>query len=170
MSYTLYDSSVVLAKNAVESLSGILQKAAAHENASSLPSATLYEDMLPLGFQVFMVTDTAQKLVARTSGTEPLQLENNLTTFEAMQARIDQVLEVLNKADKDIINSRVDEMVTIGLGPGKSADVKVREFVGGYAMPNIFFHVSTAYAILRKEGVPLGKMDFLNAFFGKYIS
>ncbi|KAM0428854.1 hypothetical protein ACHAPT_006654 [Fusarium lateritium] len=170
MSYTLYDSAIVLAKDALNSLSSILKKAEAHPNAATFPQARLAEDMLPLSFQVHSVTDTAQKIASRTTGVEPLSLSRDeLTTFEAFHARIAQVLEVVEKADKEVVNQREGEVVTLGLGPGKSAQLQSRDYVNGYGLPNVFFHLTTAYAILRKEGVPLGKQDYQTAFLGKYV-
>ncbi|KAM5357831.1 hypothetical protein ACJZ2D_015860 [Fusarium nematophilum] len=167
MGYSLYDASIVLAVDALNSLSSILKKASSHPNASSFPSAKLADDMLPLSFQVFIVTDVAQKIVARTTGVEPLSLDRNLDSFEAMQARIEQVLEVVGKVDRDAVNAREDEIVPVGLGPGKTVEMKSWNYINGYALPNMFFHLTTAYAILRKEGVELGKQDYQTAFLGK---
>ncbi|KAJ4328387.1 hypothetical protein N0V84_001258 [Fusarium piperis] len=170
MSYALYDSAILLAKDALNSLSAILKKAEAHPNAASFPQARLCEDMLPLSFQVHFVTDLAQKIASRTTGVEPLTLSrDDFDSFEAFHARIAQVLEVVEKADREVVNKREAETVTLGLGPGKSVDLQSRDYVNGYGLPNLFFHLTTAYAILRKEGVPLGKQDYQAAFLGKYI-
>ncbi|RSL72443.1 hypothetical protein CEP53_001078 [Fusarium sp. AF-6] len=168
--YALYDSAILLAKDALNSLSAILKKAETHPNASTFPNAKLAEDMLPLSFQVHCVTDVSQKIVARTTGVEPLSLNrDNFDTFEAFHTRIAQVLEIVEKADREVVNKREGEIVTLGLGPGKSAQLASRDYVNGYALPNLFFHLTTTYAILRKEGVPLGKQDYQTPFLGKYI-
>lgn len=171
MSYTLYDGSIGVAKEVLQSLQTILKKAEASPNSAKFAEARLAENMLPLSFQVHMVTDTAQKLFARTSGTEPIQLERDtLTDFAAFYARIEQVQAIVNKADKDTVNKRGSETVTIGMGGGKNADMASSAYVSGYVVPNLFFHLSIAYAILRKEGVDLGKMDYLSSFIGKHVS
>ncbi|CAJ0555307.1 Ff.00g053720.m01.CDS01 [Fusarium sp. VM40] len=171
MSYSLYDAAILHSKDALNSLSSILKKAESHANAASFTTAKLAEDMLDLSFQVHFTTDVAQKIAARLTGSEPLTLSReDCNSFESYQARIAQVLEVLNKVDREVVEKRIDEIVTIGLGPGKSADMKCRDFAQGYAIPNVFFHLTTAYAILRKEGVDLGKMDFLTPFVGQYLS
>lgn len=172
MSYTLYDASVATAKDALSALAAVLTKAESHAatSAAALPAARLYDDMLPLSFQVFMTTDVAQKLAARGLGVDPLDLSRDLETFAAMQARIAQVQEVLAKVDREAFDARVDAEVTVGMGAGKEAKMKLKEYVNGYAIPNLFFHTTTAYGILRKEGVPLGKMDYLTPFIGKYVS
>ncbi|KAF4331630.1 helix-turn-helix domain protein [Fusarium beomiforme] len=170
MSYTLYDAAILHTKEALNSLSAILKKAESHANASQFPTAKLAPDMLDLNFQVHFTTDTAQKIVARTTGTEPLALaKDECTNFEQYQKRIAQVLEVVEKADKELVNKRAAEIVTIGLGPGKNADMKVRDYVQGYGIPNVFFHLTTAYAILRNQGVDLGKADYIGAFMNQYF-
>ncbi|CAM1508873.1 Fc.00g026120.m01.CDS01 [Cosmosporella sp. VM-42] len=169
MSYTLYDASVGVAIDALNALSAILNIAEAHPDADKLPAARLYEDMLPLTFQVHMVTDTAQKVVARTVGSEPLSFKNDLSSFAEMKARISQVLEIAEKADKDTINARAGETVQLGLGPGKNAELTSMQYINGYGLPNLFFHLTTTYSILRNQGVPLGKKDYLRSFLGKYV-
>ncbi|EFY91986.1 hypothetical protein J3459_007935 [Metarhizium acridum] len=170
MSYTLYDGSITTAQDILISLKAILKKAETAPNAASLPDARIHEDMLPLSFQVHVVSDIAQKTAARTTGAEPQKLENDLKTFDDFYKRIDQVQELLTKIDKEVVNKRVGELVPIGLGPGKNVELPGHAYVTGYAIPNMFFHLVTAYDILRKEGVPLGKMDYLNAFIGKHVS
>ncbi|KAH6984537.1 hypothetical protein BKA56DRAFT_671040 [Ilyonectria sp. MPI-CAGE-AT-0026] len=170
MSFTLYDASIAQAQDALAALSAILTKAEAHANSANFIGAKLIDDMLPFNFQVFFVTDLAQKLAARGCGTEPLTMERNLDSFAAMQARITQVLEILAKVDRDAFNARESAEVAVGLGPGKEVKMQMKQYVTGYAMPNLFFHTSTAYGILRKEGVEIGKMDYLTPFIGKYVS
>lgn len=169
MSYTLYDGSVNVAKYALASLTSILKVAEAHPSAASFPTARLYEDMLPLTFQVHTVTDTASKLVARLTGVDPTPFENNLSTYEEMHARIAQVVEIVEKADKEVVNGRAGESVTMGLGPGVSVELKAWEYLQGYGLPNMFFHLNMTYAILRNQGVPLGKRDYSTAFLGNFI-
>ncbi|KAG6010587.1 hypothetical protein E4U21_005940 [Claviceps maximensis] len=167
--YSFYDASIPLAKEAIEALQVVLKKGSEAPNAASLPDARLVEDMLPLSFQVHFATDIAQKLVARASGTEPLTFENNLKTFDEFFARIEKVLDILAKVDKEVVNKRVDETVTIGLGPGKEGKLLNRNYLSGYVIPNLFFHVTTAYNIMRKEGVVLGKLDYLTPFIAKHL-
>lgn len=103
-------------------------------------------------------------MAARLSGREPAGFEDNLTTFEAMHARIDQVLEVLGKVDKDTANKNGEVLVPTTLGPDRVVDISGKVFSGSAIMPVLFFHVSMAYAILRKEGVPLSKTDYIGSF------
>ncbi|KAF5020844.1 hypothetical protein F66182_7099 [Fusarium sp. NRRL 66182] len=171
MSYTLSDAAVVQTRDILNSLSAILKKAESHPKASTLPQAKLAEDMLDLSFQVHFLTDLAQKIIARTSGAAPLELSmDNCSTFEAYHARIAQVLEVVDKADRDVIDKRVGETTTMGIGPGMGEmEIKTRDYVAGYSVPNLFFHLMTAYSILRKEGVDIGKRDYIDSFMSRYI-
>ncbi|KAG5971523.1 hypothetical protein E4U55_001216 [Claviceps digitariae] len=168
-SFTFYDSSIPMFKEIIESLQVILKKGSEAPNAASLPEARIIEDMLPLSVQVHFVTDFIQKFVARASGTEPLDFEKNLKTFDDFFQRIKKVEDILAKADKELINKRVDEDVPLGLGPDKDAKMLLRNFLSGVVIPNVFFHLITAYDIMRKEGVPLGKMDFLSPFLSKHL-
>jgi hypothetical protein len=93
-----------------------------------------------------------------------------MKTFADFYTRIDEIAAIVNKADKALIESRADKTITIGMGPGKSADLTATGYVNGWLMPNLFFHMTTVYNILRKEGVELGKMDYLNSYIGQYVS
>lgn len=167
--FTVYDAAIPGVKDALNSLSAILKKGEAAPNASSLPGAKLVEDMLPLSFQIHMVTDTASKLVARSTGVEPTKFENNLSSFDDFNARIAAVQDILAKADRDTINAKANDTVPLGMGPGKNLELASVSYIGAYALPNIFFHTVTAYNILRKEGVPVGKMDYLGPFMAQHL-
>ena len=166
---TLYDASVPIVQNSIAALSAILKKAESAPNAASMVDARIHPDMLPLSFQVHFATDLAQKMLARLTGNEPAKLENDFKTFADFQARVDETQALLAKADKDVINKRAGETVPLGLGPGKTVNILGTNYVDAYSLPNIFFHVTTAYNILRKEGVPLGKLDFLTPYLGKHV-
>lgn len=155
---------VTVPKKMLASLSAILAKAEQHSKAASFAEAKLAEDMFPLSFQVFCVTDNVCKGLARAQGIEPPALDRNLPTIAAMKERIQFASEFLEKAEPDVINKRGDEVVTIGLGPGASGKMTVFNYITGYSHPNIWFHLNMAYAILRKEGVEIGKKDYLTPF------
>lgn len=170
MSYTLHDAAFTLSKDALSALENIVKKAQASPAAASILAARIHADMLPFTFQVHMVTNTLQKMVCRLTGEVPPELENNLSTYDEILARIADVRKALDAAPgKAAIDARGDESVTIGLGPGKEATVLTWQYVHGYIIPNVFFHTVTAYDIARKEGVDLGKMDFLAPFLGKFV-
>ncbi|KAF5614774.1 hypothetical protein F25303_14016 [Fusarium sp. NRRL 25303] len=169
MTFTLYDATIVEAKLALASLDHILTEAEKHSNAASFPDARLHEDMNPLSFQVHAATRFAEKLVARLSGRESAEFEDKLVTFQDMHSRIQKAQELLGKADKDVVNQQGEEIAPTALPSAGTMDLPGKAFAMGAAVPNINFHLSMAYAILRKEGVPLGKKDFIMPFVGEYI-
>lgn len=169
MPYSIFDASIIPAKNSLESLKNILQKAESSGNATELLAAQIHPDMLGLSFQIHMITNTCQQVAARLSGTEPKSYEDNLKTFADYYARIAEVQALVAQADRATIESRVDSTVTIGFGPGKSADLPAVGYVNGYVMPNLFFHLTTVYNIFRKEGVSLGKRDYVTPYMSEYI-
>ena len=116
--------------------------------------------MYPLPDQIRLATKYASDIAARLTAREPIVFENNLTSFAKFHERIDQVLKTLDEADKDLVNSRGDVLSPTSLGPGKTVDISAGMFAHSIAFPNVYFHFVTAYGILRKEGVELGKRDY----------
>ncbi|KAM0278785.1 hypothetical protein ACHAQH_004976 [Verticillium albo-atrum] len=177
MSYTLYDGTVPHALAAVRACKALLLKAEAHATSTSTPieqllDARLAPDMLPLTFQVHMITDTAQKLVARLHDVEPTPSSwpEGLKTLAEVRERLDATIAALEGAEKEKFVERTDAKVTFGMGPGKNAELKAKEYAAGYVVPNVFFHTAILYSILRKEGVVIGKMDYLTPFIGGYLA
>ncbi|PTB69080.1 hypothetical protein BBK36DRAFT_1113045 [Trichoderma citrinoviride] len=170
MSYSLYDATIPLAQNALKALTNILKLGEAAPNGASLLSARIHPDMLPLTFQVKMVTDTTTKLAARLTGTEPHAWEGEIETYADCYARIAKAEEILAAASKDVVNQRQNELVNVGMGSLGTFAMTGGNYANGYVLPNIFFHLSTAYNILRKEGVPLGKKDYLTPFIGDFLT
>lgn len=165
MGYTLYDGTIAVAQSIHGSLSHVLHKAEQHPNASTLLEARLYSDMYPLSDQVHRVTQFSENLVAKLTGRESVTFESNLTTFAKCYERIETVLKALNAADKDVVNQH-DEVLGISkVGPEQTIETSGAAFAHTLALPNIYFHLVTAYGILRKEGVPLGKRDYYDGFF-----
>lgn len=169
MAFTLFDATIVEAKTALITLDHILNKAEKHPNAGSFPQARLYEDMNPLTFQVHGATRFSEKTLARLSGRGPMEFKDNLVSFADMHARIAQVLDLLAQADKDTVNRLGEEVAPTDLGAVGSMDITGKAFTIGASVPNVYFHVSMAYAILRKEGVPLGKGDYMMGFASEHI-
>ncbi|KAM0525621.1 hypothetical protein ACHAPE_000330 [Trichoderma viride] len=170
MSYSLYDATVPVAKSALKSLFNVLKKGEAASNGASLLSAKIHDDMLPLTFQVYMVTDTSSKIASRLQGIEPHAWEGKIETYADCFSRIAKAEEILAAADKDLINQRQNETVPLGLGSRGTVNIPGVAYTNGHFMPTIFFHLTTAYDILRKEGIPLGKDDFIEPFNGSFAS
>lgn len=170
-SYTLYDASISVAKDALNSLSAIIAKAESSSAAAAIPKASIHPDMLNFSFQIHIITSTITKMTARLTGTDPVELENNLETYDAMKARIAEVQKKVEGVSREAVNGRENETVPLGLGKDRpEGKLKSWEYVHGYAIPNIYFHVTTAYNIVRKEGVDIGKMDYLVPFLGKFLA
>lgn len=170
---SLYTFSVGQAKSALNSLENLMKIAAASPKAAELPKTNLADDMLPLRFQVQVVTDTAAKMVQRLTGQEAtgfvFDREAGLTTFDQIFKQIDEAKAIVNGADEAAINAGATKTVTVGMGPGKNFDMEGQQYVLGYSIPNIYFHLTTAYGILRKEGIVSQKQDYLGSFIGQYL-
>ncbi|KFA60666.1 hypothetical protein S40285_05075 [Stachybotrys chlorohalonatus IBT 40285] len=169
MSISLYDASIPFAKDALSSLKGILTKASSAPNASGLLDARIYDDMNPLSFQIYTVVDICQKLAHRLQGKEPLKLQDDAKTLEDWQEHIKKAEDILAAVDKSLVDSRANEIVPLAMGSRGTAEITAWGYAQGYAFPNIYFHLNMTYAILRKEGVPVGKLDYLGPFLGKHL-
>ncbi|KAJ5935238.1 helix-turn-helix domain-containing protein [Penicillium verhagenii] len=169
MSYSLYDTSVLPAKNALTALAAILRKGEEHSNGANLITATLHDDMKPLSFQVFVAVSLVEKMVARLTGGPVPESTDDISSFADAQAFIEKGLKALNDADKTTINNNAEKLVEVGMGPGVNIPMRADNYASAFSIPNVYFHVVTAYSILRKEGVPLGKGDYLGTFMGPYL-
>ncbi|KAK2603621.1 hypothetical protein QQS21_004202 [Conoideocrella luteorostrata] len=169
-SFTFYTASISEAAKALDALTRILKKGQEATNAATLPSASIYEDMLPLTMQVSIACAHANKLVSRTTGVEIPTQENNLRSFDDMHARIAQTQQLIAKATMDVVNKSVNEITAFPIGYNRTADLPIAALATDYYLPNIFFHAITAYNILRKEGVPLGKADYEDAFMALHMT
>ncbi|KAJ5803842.1 uncharacterized protein N7518_000145 [Penicillium psychrosexuale] len=165
MVYTLYEGFVLQTKRALTALSHILHKAEEAPNASNLPSCRLHNDMKSLSYQVFAATMQTRLALAKLSA-EPFPTDDTsqdvVYTYAEMYARIDKALQALDTVDKDFILEHCETVSPTPLGGNT-------QLLSGIAFAcimqaNIFFHVTTAYGILRKEGVPLGKVDYILPF------
>ncbi|KAH8754639.1 hypothetical protein F5883DRAFT_185347 [Diaporthe sp. PMI_573] len=174
-SYTLADGTLPHATAAMKTLSHLLDKMEASTSPApeALLSARLHPTMLPLSFQFSFAADLVAKMAAHLEGTEPEDLGpfDTVKTVADARARVDAAAARLASANPDKIASRSDETVSYGRGPDKPpGELKARDYAAGYGLPNIYFHVTTAYNILRKEGIDLGKGDFLAPFLAPYQS
>ncbi|KLJ12005.1 hypothetical protein EMPG_12840 [Blastomyces silverae] len=169
MPLSTYDASVGLLLKGLNSFNAILTKAEEHAKAKEINvddyvSAKLCEDMFSLDFQVYMAVDTATKCVARLLGTEPVEWKREETSFAALRKKTTDAIEVLKKVAPEAVEGKEANTITMGIGPGKTKTLPAKEYIISYSVPNYFFHLQTAYAILRLKGVPLGKLDYLAAF------
>lgn len=168
MAYTLYDATVKMAQGALASLDNILHEAEKHPNSDTFFNARLVEDMKPLTFQVHYATVEAQVIAARFSGEECNEPTDDLESYEKMYARIKEALNALQATDKDTVN-RLGEVMTSVPRRDQTIEVPIKAATGQLNMSNIYFHVAMAYAILRKEGVELGKGNWTRGFVSEYL-
>lgn len=168
MPITLYQASVPVFSRMLGNLTGILDKAAAHAAAKKIDDAVLlgarlYPDMFPLSRQVQLATDFARGTAARLAGLEPPSVEDKEQTFVELSARIDGALAYLRTLSAAQIDGMEAREITRTIR-GVPRTFNGQDYLLRYALPNFFFHVSTAYAILRHNGVEIGKTDFIGTF------
>jgi hypothetical protein len=166
MSLSMYHASVPVFRQLLSALATIIDKAAAHAEAKKIdPSvftnARLIPDMLPFTRQVMIATDHAKGASARLAGVELPKFEDTETTFAELKARVQKTLDFiggLKPAQFDGSEAR-DITITLQAGP---QTFKGQAYLLHFAMPNFYFHVTTAYDILRQAGVEIGKRDFIH--------
>ncbi len=170
MSITLYTASVPVFVRMLGNLSNWLEKAEAHAEARTfdpqvLMTARLAPDMLPLSKQVQIACDTAKFCAARLAGVESPVFEDSEATLAELRARTAKTIDWVRSVPAESIAGSEDRDVTVPRRGG-AITMKGRAYLEGFALPNFYFHATTTYALLRHNGVPLGKMDFLGALQG----
>lgn len=128
----------------------------------TLLTARLFPDMLPLTSQIQRASDTAKFAVARLSGITPPAMADTEASFADLQQRIAATVAVLHSVPRDQIDGREGVDVEVKT-PSRTVHFKGLAYVTNFALPNFYFHVTTAYAILRANGVPIGKLDYLGS-------
>lgn len=165
MSLSLYEASIPVYLQMLRNLLAFVDKAEAHargqaKNPDGYADVRLIEDMLPFNRQVHMASDAAKNGAARLAGLTPPSFPDVETTFPELRERIEKTIAFVESLKPEQVNGREDATVELPL-PDRKIAFKARDFLLKFSLPNFFFHVTTAYALLRKEGVPLGKLDYL---------
>ena len=165
MSLSMYQASVPVLARAFKNLAAILTKAEADATARKIdPSvfltARLAPDMHPLTRQVQIASDAAKGGVGRLAGVDVPSFPDTETTFAELQARIAKTIAFIETVTPAQIDGSEEKNVTLKM-PGREISFVGQAFLLGFTLPNVFFHITTAYAILRHNGVPIGKADFL---------
>jgi uncharacterized protein len=166
MKLTMYAISTEVLVNALTNLSHVLDKGLAFAaekkvDPAVLLAARLAPDMFPLSRQVQIGCDIAKNSVARLAGQEPKRFEDNETTFEQLRARIAACIDYMKSIPASALEGAESRDITVPAGQGRSHQFKGLEMVQTWTIPHVFFHVTTAYDILRHNGVELGKRDFI---------
>lgn len=165
MSISMYTLTLPPLVRMLTNLSGILKKGAAHAEARKidplvLTGSRLYPDMYPLNRQVYIATDMSKGCGARLAGVDVPKYDDVETTFPELVARIDKTLAFLNGFTPDQIDGSETRDIQLKIG-GNLLQMKGLDYVLHFVKPNVYFHVTTAYNILRHNGVELGKRDFI---------
>jgi hypothetical protein len=161
----MYQTSVPRFANMLKNLSAILDKAQAHAEARKIDPAVLvnsrlYPDMFPLKRQVQIACDTAKGASARLAGVEVPKHEDMEETFADLKARITKTIDFIQTLKPAQIDGSEEKNIHLKLGQ-REVDYRGMQYLLGHALPNFYFHVTTAYDILRHNGVELAKRDYL---------
>lgn len=167
MPSNLYQSSVPVFTQYLTSLSALLTKAASHAEAKKidplvLTGARIAPDMFPLQRQVQIATDHAKGACARLAGIEVPSFADTETTFPELQARIAKTLEFVKSLKPAQFEGSAERDVTLTIA-GQKITWKGNIYLNHFALPNFYFHATTTYAILRHNGVEVGKRDFMGS-------
>jgi hypothetical protein len=161
----MYTASVPPMIRSLTNLRSILEKAADYAEAKKIDpavliNARLYPDMYPLSRQVQIATDVAKGAVSRLAGLEPPKYEDNEATFDELLVRIDKTLALLKSFKPEQLEESENKAIVLPLHD-RTINFKGLPYLLDFVLPNIYFHVATVYAILRHNGVEIGKKDFL---------
>ncbi|GAB3472811.1 DUF1993 domain-containing protein [Massilia terrae] len=168
MSISMYEAAVPVFRQMLESLSAVLDKAEAHAAArkidtAALLQARLYPDMFPLTRQVQIAADFAKGASARLAGVEVPRYDDTEQTFGELKQRIAKTLAFIDTLPREAIEHSEEREINLTVG-GNPMQFKGQQYLLRYALPNFYFHTTTAYAILRHNGVEIGKRDFIGKF------
>ena len=165
MNISMYQASAPRFINMLNNLSAILDKAQAHAEARKfdpavLTTGRLFPDMLPMARQVQIACDGAKGAVARLAGAEIPKHEDTEQTFAELKARIAKTIAFVQSLKPAQLEGTEDKEIVLKLG-AKEVRFNGMQYLLGHALPNFYFHVVTAYDILRHNGVEIGKRDYL---------
>jgi hypothetical protein len=168
MSLSMYDASVPVFRQMLGSLSAILDKAEAHASArkiepAALLQARLYPDMFPLTRQVQIAADFAKGACARLAGAEVPRYDDSEQGFAELRQRIAKTLAFIDGLPRAAIAASEERDIVLTVA-GNPRQFKGQPYLVHYALPQFFFHATTVYAILRHNGVEIGKRDFIGTF------
>ncbi|NQW79614.1 MAG: DUF1993 domain-containing protein [Polaromonas sp.] len=169
MTHALYASSIPLFKQMLGGLKSVLAKAEAHAgdkkiDPNALLQARLFPDMFPLLKQVQVATDFAKGVAHRLADVEVPKMEDTELTFADLQARIDKVLALMDGLDAAQFEGAATREIVTQAGTPKEKRFTGQSYLVNYGLPHFFFHTTTAYNILRHNGVEVGKRDYIGTY------
>lgn len=168
MPFMMSQASLPVFQIGLTALSGVLDKATAYAAAKKVDPAVLLNwrlapDMFALLRQVQVTADQAKNGAARLAGVEPPKFEDNETSIEQLKERLTKTLAFLKTLDLKAIDASAEREITFPLGQNTKGQMKGADYLAHYVLPNFYFHLTAAYAIVRHCGVEIGKRDFLGA-------
>ncbi len=167
MPVTMHETSVLMFIQGMRNLAVILEKGRASAEARGFAPEILIEsrlapDMHKLSRQVQIASDMVKNGAARLAGMEPPKFEDTESTFEELQARVAKTIAFLETVTEAQLEGSETREITLKF-PGREMTFTGAVYLRGFVLPNLYFHMTTAYNILRHNGVPLGKGDFMGA-------
>ena len=168
MTLSIHATSVPVFSQMLRGLSEVLRKAEAHASAKKLEAqvllqARLFPDMFPLLRQVQVATDFAKSVTARLAGVEVPKFDDSEKTFAELQARIEKVLAFIGGVEQSRFAEAASREIVTQAGTPKEKKFTGEAYLLTYGLPHFFFHTTTAYAILRHNGVEVGKKDYVGS-------
>lgn len=161
MSFTLYDASAPVFIQSLKNMSAWLDKAMAEKSESELIEARLAPDMRPLVSQFQMASDSAKNAIGRLCGIEAPSMPDTEASFAELKDRCTRTIAFIESVSPGNYAGAEERVVSLKFPNGMGYQFTGSTYLTGFALPNFFFHATTAYAILRAAGVSLGKPDFL---------
>jgi uncharacterized protein len=168
MPFSISAASLPVFETGLNALSALLDKAEAFATAKKIEPAVLLRtrlspDMFDFTRQVQTVTDQARRGSARLAGVEPPSVEDTETTIGDLKARLAKTIAYLKTLDAKAIDASADRDVKFPIGAGMTGQMKGADYLNHFVLPNYYFHLTTAYDILRHCGVEIGKRDFIGS-------
>jgi hypothetical protein len=169
MTSPMYSHSVPVFKQLLMALKAILSQANAQVAAKSIEAdaflqARLYPDMFPLVKQVQIAADFARGVSARLAGLEVPKFEDKEKSFADLDVLLTQTLKFLDSVDASQFEGSETKEIVLRPGTPKEKQLSGQAYLSNYGLPQFLFHVTTAYALLRHNGLPIGKRDFMGAY------
>ncbi len=168
MSFSMSQACLPAIEIGFSALSAVLDKAGQFAAAKKIDPAVLLNsrlapDMFSLTRQVQVASDLAKIGTARLAGVEPPRYEDKEATIDELKARLAKTVAFIKTLDTKSIDAAADREITFPLGPTNKGQMKGDDYLNHFILPNVYFHLTAAYAILRHCGVEIGKQDFLGA-------
>ncbi|MEH2530396.1 hypothetical protein V1277_003231 [Bradyrhizobium sp. AZCC 1588] len=165
---SMFNTSVPVFEVGLNTLSTLIDKAEAYSRAKGIDPAVLlntrlFPDMFAFSQQVQSACDQAKNGGARLAGLEPPRYEDNEKTIAELRNRIAKTIDFIKTLDPQDIDTAAEREITFPLGPSNKGHMRGIDYLNHFALPNFYFHLTTAYDILRHCGVEIGKRDFLGA-------